>query len=275
MSGRTASLRNSLRKGLGELGTSIAIFAALVCHPSPATATPSQDMIAVPSGEYTPFFERNLSPGETPAVHVSAFLMDPRPVTNRQFLEFVATHPEWRKSRIKSVFADSHYLAKWTSDVGWGKDVDANAPVTNVSWFAAKAYCTSRHMSLPTTDQWEYALADKGRMADVVKTKVLSWYAKANARKICPVGQGTPNGFGIYDLVGLVWEWTLDFSSFISSSELRGSANEEKTLFCGGASLGALDAADFAAFMRFSMRASLKASYTTNNLGFRCVANNP
>ena len=72
-------------------------------------------------------------------------------------------------------------------------------------------------------------------------------------------------------LVGLVWEWTRDFNSMMSGQDLRASS----VRFCGGSSLGAADPSDYASFMRYAMRESLKAAYTTGNLGFRCASDVP
>jgi len=83
------------------------------------------------------------------------------------------------------------------------------------------------------------------------------------------VGSGFRNAWGVDDLHGLVWEWTLDFNSALVSGESRGDASLEKSLFCGSGASNAADFADYAAFMRFAFRASLEAHYTTANLGFR------
>lgn len=255
----------------------VAVAALLAVAPRAAIAEPAQAMAAIPEGDYLPFFpEKTGTAGQNalPA-HVGSFQMDVEPVTNRRFLAFVRTHPSWRKSRVKAVFADSHYLDSWPSDLHYGTAREADVPVTNVSWFAAKAYCEAQGKALPTTDQWEYVLADQGRDRDRVTSQTLAWYGNANLAHIPPVESASKNGFGIAGLVGQVWEWTLDFNSFMLSSELRNGGGNERALFCGAGGADASDATDYAAFMRYAMRSSLQANYTTKNLGFRCVQEVP
>ena len=229
-------------------------------------------MASIPSGGYVPFFTRQDKTGKPlkRSVPMAAFRLDRYPVTNRQYLAFVERHPEWQKSKAKAVFVDSHYLDGWPDDRSWGESGDATRPVTSVSWFAANAYCQAQGKSLPTTDQWEYALADGGRGKAAVTGAVLQWYGKPNSDRVPPIEQATKNGSGVYGLVGLVWEWTQDFNSVMSGAELRQTGND-KGQFCGGSGQNTSDASDYAAFMRFSMRSSLKATYTTPNLGFRCA----
>lgn len=234
-----------------------------------AVAATGDMMVQIPPGAYVPFYARESVRGaarpRTP-VAVAGFALDRSPVTNREFLDFVRKHPQWSRSRIPSLFADGHYLQSWASDFSLHSGEDADRPVTNVSWFAAQGFCRAQGKTLPTTDQWEYALADNGRDT-AVKDRILAWYATPNAA-IPGVSKAHQNGFGVRGLVGYVWEWTLDFNSLMSGADLRGGNSR----FCGGASLGAADASDYASFMRYSLRASLKASYTTNNLGFRCAS---
>ncbi len=77
------------------------------------------------------------------------------------------------------------------------------------------------------------------------------------------------------DLHGLVWEWTSDFNSALVTGDARGDTGLERQLFCGAGSLGASDRANYAAFMRFGFRSSLRAGYTVHNLGFRCAKDMP
>jgi formylglycine-generating enzyme len=237
---------------------------------STAFAAPVDDMVLLPGGAYTPLYLENekavdLKDRSTP---IESFWLDRFPVTNRQYLEFVTKHPEWKRSQVKRLFADTSYLQHWSGDSAIQQANELDSPVTNVSWFSASAYCESRGERLPTTDEWEYALADNGRDAKEIQKHALDWYAVPNAA-LPNVGSGSANGYGIYDLVGSIWEWTLDFNSFMASSDPRDSG--EKNLFCGGGSLNTSDPRDYAAFMRYSYRSSLLGSFTGKSLGFRCA----
>ena len=231
-------------------------------------------MVLLPGGNYLPFFQEGAGKGKAPVasvpVHVAPFRLDASPVTNGQFLDFVRQHLEWRRSQVKPIFADRHYLAKWRADLELPDAHAASEPVTNVSWFAAEAYCEGRGLRLPTTDQWEYAFADQGRNRSEIARQSLEWFGKPNPAHLPAVGRSEPNGFGIHDLVGLVWEWTLDHDSFMTGTEQRNTSGKDDAAFCGNGSIGVSDPTDYPAFMRYALRTSLKAAYTVENVGFRC-----
>ena len=106
---------------------------------------------------------------------------------------------------------------------------------------------------------------------DAVRELSLEWFARPNGARPQSVGAGAANGFGIRDMVGLVWEWTLDFDAYATTAESRDPNGKDNAQFCGGAAAGVADPTDYPAFMRYSMRASLKADYSADNLGFRCA----
>src|SRR5208337_1969744 len=232
-------------------------------------------MVLLPAGSYTPFLRLKAPNASAPAplnvVTIGAFSLDVEPVTNAEFLDFVTAHPEWRQSRIKPLFADDRYLRRWSGDRALSDAEARDEPVTNVSWFAAEAYCRARGARLPTTAQWEYAIADDGRDRDGVRERSLEWFARPNPARPPAIG-GPANGFGVRDMVGLVWEWTLDFAAYATAAESRDPNGKDSALVCGGAAAGATDPTDYPGFTRFSMRASLKAGYTADNVGFRCAA---
>ncbi|HNN54495.1 MAG TPA: SUMF1/EgtB/PvdO family nonheme iron enzyme, partial [Pseudomonadota bacterium] len=86
------------------------------------------------------------------------------------------------------------------------------------------------------------------------------------------VGQSPPNLYGVVDLHGLIWEWVLDFGSTMMSGDSRDSGGSDRMLFCGAAAVGAGEKQDYASFMRYAFRSSLRARYGSRNLGFRCAA---
>jgi formylglycine-generating enzyme required for sulfatase activity len=203
-------------------------------------------------------------------VPVAAFRLDRVPVTNAEFLAFVTSHPKWRRDRVARIFADSGYLANWAAPDALGPDLDPKAPVTRVSWFTAKAYCAARGDRLPTEDEWEFAAsasptAPDGRDDPAWAQQILTWYSQPNTAR--PVGQTPPNFWGVQDLHGLVWEWVYDFNGSMVASDRDVSAR-----FCGAAATGSQNKDDYASFMRLAFRSSLRADYTTANLGFRCAA---
>jgi formylglycine-generating enzyme required for sulfatase activity len=254
-----------------------AVAAVTLAMAGPASAA-GPDMVLVPAGQHQPFFVTRGSPApasgeEIPrlSIEVPAFLLDRTPVARRQFAEFVRERPEWRRSQMTPVLADPHYLADWASDLDAGTSVPADAPVTRVSWFAASAYCQWKGKELPTVDQWERAAAGGGKDAAATREKILSWYSRPGTEPLRAVGREAPNAYGLHDLHGLIWEWTLDFNSTLVSTENRDSGAKDDPLFCGSGSQGAADPGDYATFMRYALRNSLKASYTTGTLGFRCA----
>lgn len=227
-------------------------------------------MEKIEAGVYIPLYGT-----DSAAVSVDVFKIDKFPVTNREFLAFVKENPEWRKSNVKALFAEKRYLSHWKNDLELSSPELANTPVTNVSWFAARKYCACQGKRLPTLDEWEYvAMADKSspdaREKDGYNEFILGWYEKPKSFKD-QVGSTYKNYWGVYDMHGLVWEWTKDFNSVIISGETRRDENNSSNLFCGSAAIGSSDLMNYAAFMRYAFRSSVKANYTIKNLGFRCA----
>ncbi len=225
-------------------------------------ATP---LVAIPAGTFRPLFGKDV--GDVP---VAAFALERHAVTNGQFLAFVRAEPKWRRSRVKTLFADAQYLAHWTSDLDHGPDA-ASQPVTRVSWFAARAYARWVGRRLPTVAEWEVAAADLDGGRDAITKLVLKWYSRPTPTVLPAVESTFATRAGVHDLHGLVWEWVDDFNSALVSGESRGDAGLERNLFCGSGSVGAADPSDYAAFMRYAFRSSLRAGYTVQNLGFRCA----
>jgi len=228
-------------------------------------------MVTIKRGAYVPLYGTK----DKKPVEVNSFSMDVYPVTNAQFLTFIKKYPEFSRSKMKGLFAEKSYLSHWQSEFDYGKNNLSNAPITNVSWFAAKKYCECQGKRLPTMDEWEYvAMADEKRIdarsKEDFNAYILSWYEKPNTF-VNPGGKTFKNYWGVYDMHGLVLEWTADFNSIFLSGESRKDKDTDKNLFCGSGSINASDLMNYAAFMRYGFRASLKARFTTRNLGFRCA----
>ena len=234
------------------------------------TANCQSKMVLIKGGTYTPLYGR-----DSLKVSVSDFKMDVYPVTNKLFLAFLKKNPKWKRSNIKKLFADENYLISWKSDVALGENQSLDAPITNISWFVAKDYCDCQGKRLPTIDEWEYvAMANKNlsdaRQLKTYNEQILSWYEKPKTFKN-DIGSTFKNYWDVYDMHGLVWEWTLDFNSVLISGESRKDVDNDSNLFCGSAAIGATDLMNYAAFMRYALRGSLKAKYAVKTLGFRCV----
>ncbi len=223
-------------------------------------------LISIPGGEYKPLL------GQGKLSRVGGFQISETAVTNSQFLDFVKSNPRWRRGQVSKIYADSKYLAQWKSPLSFDDKKVGRSPVVNVSWFAAKAYCESLGLRLPTVDEWEYLaqFGPEGKERDA-KAIILEWYSKPNLETLPSIKSTFKNKFGVWDLHGLVWEWVYDFNSAFVTGESRGDSALEKSMFCGAGSLGSADPSDYAAFMRFGFRSSLKGNYTVANLGFRCA----
>ncbi len=236
------------------------------------------EMRLVGPGKYQSFTYERPAPGKpltSVLVKVDRFYMDAYPVTNQQFLAFVKNSPSWSGLKTFSIFADSGYLSHWTGEFTPGDKQVLGSPVSNVSWFAAQAYCKSLHKRLPSLDEWEYAARPEayGKNRDIIQQKILEWYSRPNDLRTpgtIPFEMDCTQD-GVCGLHGYLWEWVDDFGSVIGADDSRADTDLDKGLFCGAGALGGMDASNYAAFMRFAFRSSLKGTFTLSHLGFRCV----
>ena len=233
--------------------------------------TMDKEMVTVPTGNYKPFF---ITQTNKP-IQVKSFRMDEHAVTNLEFLEFIKANPQWQRSKVNRLFADTNYLRHWKNDLSIGEANKKiyNSPVVNVSWFAAQAYSQWKNKKLPTIAQWEFAAngAPKNIKNNSLTDYILDWNAKPNPPFLPNVKSTYQNVYGLYDMYGLVWEWTSDFNSFIGSQDSRGNNEADLKNFCAGGAINVADKTDYAGFLRFSFRGSLKGNYCIRNLGFRCA----
>lgn len=206
---------------------------------------------------------------------VAAFSIRQTPVTNGEYLAFAKRHRTWLRDKVPRVFADRGYLARWSTATTLGEDAGPNQPVTNVSWFAAQAFCESENARLPTWREWELVAAADAQVKDARadpawRAGILKWYSQSSAGALPNVG-GPTNAYGVRNMHGLIWEWVDDFNALLVSSDSRKQGDPDKLQFCGAGAISLKDRDNYAVLMRIALLSSLSAIDSTRNLGFRCV----
>ena len=175
-----------------------------------------EGMVLIPAGEFQmgsndPEAQNDEQPVHT--VYIDAFFMDETEVTNVEYQKFVRANPRWGKRSIDGAFHNGKYLDHWNGDnYPIGKE---NYPVVYVSWYAAMAYAQWVEKRLPTEAEWEYAARGGLRgqkypwRGDVIDRGRAN-YADSGIGDTTAVRRYPPNGYGLYDMAGNVWEWCLD-----------------------------------------------------------------
>jgi len=174
------------------------------------------EMVVVEGGT----FSRGSNHGardETPrhAVNVNSFAIDIHPITNEQFIRFLETLGgekdvnnndivRLRDSRIKRVGG------KLSIESGYAKH-----PVVGVTWYGATAYAEWVGGRLPTEAEWEIA-ACGGLESTQYPTGEGIERSQANffSSDTTVVMSYPPNGAGLYDIVGNVYEWCADWYDY-------------------------------------------------------------
>lgn len=161
-------------------------------------------------------------------------------------------------------------------------------PVTQVSLEDAKAYAKWAGGRLPSEAEWEFAargglegepycwgseFSPDGKPMAHVWRGLFPWYhASMTVPEPLPVGSFPPNGYGLFDMAGNVWEWTV--SAFRRDLETQccscSPAVDGDTLWTlkGGSFLCA---AEYCLRYRPAARIGMRADASTNHVGFRCV----
>ncbi len=180
----------------------------------------TQQWIAIPGGAVT--LEAGGTLAEPTAFDVAPFAISRCPVTNAQYEAFVAaggySQRQWWPDGFWAVMQKYH----WTEPRYWG-DQDWNrpdCPVVGVSWYEALAFCQwlsateDAAITLPTEQQWQRAAqGDDGREfpwgCDEPTINRCNWNRAVD--ETTPVTR-YPDGaspYGVLDMSGNVWEWTL------------------------------------------------------------------
>lgn len=222
-------------------------------------------MVLIPAGTYnmgSTTGDRDEQPVHT--VSIDAFYMDIYEVTNARYRQSVQKtgYPEpplWHNPRFN---APDH-------------------PLVRVTWRDAVAYAAWAKKRLPTEAEWEYAargnlIGKQYPAGDIITHADANFGGAGGADRwewTAPVGRFPPNGYGLYDMAGNVWEWCFDEynSKFYSLSRQNNPRfgreiapdNENFRILRGGGWGGS------AADLRVADRWYHLSSGST--VGFRCV----
>ena len=206
------------------------------------------EMIAILGGTFTmgsPANEKDSFDDERPQhqVTVPPFFMGKYPVTQAQW-RAVASRTDLKVE--KDLDPDPSYFKdppkppflRGASDsppfeggAGGGSPTRWDRPVEQVNWYDAIEFCarlsklTVREYRLPSEAEWEYACRAgtttpfyfgetiTGKLANYNASETYADEPKGEYREeTTPVGQFSPNAFGLYDMHGNVWEWCADLT---------------------------------------------------------------
>jgi formylglycine-generating enzyme required for sulfatase activity len=228
--------------------------------PSPP-GPPPEGMVLVPGGRYRIGSEQ----GDRDEQPVRELLLDPfyidtHEVTNAEFARFVE---------------ETGYESEgfWRQYAGRGRE---RHPVTAVTWNDASAYAKWAGKRLPTEVEWEAAarggLAEKRYPnGDALEgSAVFGQIFAGDDTKTAPVGSLAPNGYGLYDTAGNVWEWCADYyaaDAYERADELDPAGPER------GAARVARGGSwnDREAELRVSNRLEMTPTIIGHIFGFRCA----
>ncbi len=184
-------------------------------------STVSFKMVAIPGGSFfmgSPKAERGHQPDEGPQtkVYVDSFWIGEHEVTFDEYVMFQNISLDHEPVPDAITRPSPPYI-----DFSQGMGKEGGYPANSMSQHAALMYCkwlyekTGIFYRLPTEAEWEYACRAGSKTAypfgdDTTSLSKFGWYKKNSDNKYHKVKEKAPNGWGLYDMLGNVAEWTLD-----------------------------------------------------------------
>jgi len=262
------------------IGMSLAI--CLSCKPQTLTIK-GIDFVFVKGGTFEmgdTFGDGEAHERPVHTVTVSDFYLGKTEVTNAQFAAFLKSHGKDTDDQGNKLFYE--YL--WgiiKSEDGWQASPGfENHPVVFVTWFGAATFARWAGCRLPTEAEWEYAARSGGnneKWAGTSSDSALTdfaWYGKNSGRRTQPVALKNPNGLGLYDMSGNVWEWCADWyaEDYYQTSPEKNppgpSSGTARVLRSGSWKYDER-------FCRATVRYRVNPENKSNCLGFRVARNSP
>ena len=230
----------------------------------------------IPSGRFRMGSETGGENEKPPReVYLDGYWIGTEPVTCRQFSAFVKANPAWSKIAVNEN-RHTDYLKLFSADrCAYGEE---KHPVTYVPWSAAAAFAEWAGMRLPTEAQWERAArggmeGEYGGGKDYLTAGAANYGGSRGG--VRPNRSYDPNPFGLYDMLGNVWEWCADIydDAFYASPEaaqrnpvnLRKPTGTERRVIRGGSWQSRSND------LRVAARGYMEAGSATNACGFRCI----
>jgi formylglycine-generating enzyme len=187
---------------------------------------------------------------------------------------------------IKDFYLSTYPITQmeWAGTMGTNPSAHSNCgincPVENVSWNDIQEFLrklnrrTGKQYRLPTEAEWEYAARSGGKTEEWAGTSKeeeldsYAWFYDNAGYESHPVGKKKPNGLGLYDMTGNVWQWTSDWygEDYYKKSPAECPMGEPdgKTRSLRGGYWG-----DLAQFVRVTRRINLNPSARGPGFGFR------
>jgi formylglycine-generating enzyme required for sulfatase activity len=149
---------------------------------------------------------------------------------------------------------------------GWSNE---QMPIMTVIWDDAQRYCTWAGGRLLTEAEWEYAGRAGSTGVRYGPIDEVAWYGKNRGAQAHQVGEKRANGFGLYDMLGNVFEWVNDwydgnYYRNSPSQDPTGPASGRERVLRGGSW------ASSPRFVRVSYRISHNPAFRSVTDGFRC-----
>jgi formylglycine-generating enzyme required for sulfatase activity len=175
------------------------------------------DLVIIPAGTFV--MGNDAGGGDEKPQHsvtLSSFQLSKTEITNKQFVVFLNALGCAGSGTINNIkIIDLSRNKKIVFENGifkTGSDSE-NLPVTGVTWSGADLFCKTFSGRLPTEAEWEYSAmgGENNVYSGSNELNEIAWFKENSSGQLNNVGTKKPNGYGIYDLTGNVWEWCYDF----------------------------------------------------------------